>query len=282
MVAAACGACSRRLGIPVTDAVHLGDALSALVDGELPADEQAAARRHLDGCPGCRDELAATEAVALAIRGLPPVDAPFGFYERLLRGKGFAVADRRPLRVGLAVATVAAAVALAVGLAGDLGGTEVSPQVDDMVDVHQAGFVPQDGFETVAAEDAGAVEVPREIEGGFEREAVYQRSSDDLVAIAYRSGPDTVSVFEQPGQLDTGALDAAMDEMGHGAWAMEVDGLHAVVADRGRLVYTVVGDASIAAIMALVSHLPDGPEPSLVERARDACTEVVWTFGLGG
>ncbi len=282
MDAAACGACSHHPGTRVADTVHLGDTLSALVDGELPADEQAAARRHLEGCPECRDELAATQAVALTIRGLPPVDAPFGFYEGLLRGRGFAVADRRPLRVGLAVATVAAAVALAVGLAGDLGGTEVSPQVDDMVDVHQAGFVPRDGFETVPAEDMDTVEVPRELEGGFEREAVYQRSSDDMVAVAYRSGPDTVSVFEQPGELDTDSLDAAMDEMAHDAWAMDIDGLHAVVADRGHVVYTVVGDASMAAIMALVSHLPDGPAPSLVERARDAGTEVVWTFGLGG
>lgn len=265
----------------MAETAHLGDALSALVDGELAAGEQAAARRHLDGCPECRDELAATEAMALMVRGLPSVDAPFGFYERLVRGRGFAAADRRPLRVGLAVATAAAAVALAVGVAGDLGGTQVSPQIDDMVDVHQAGFVPRNGFEAVPAEDMGAVDVPREMDGGFEREAVYQRASDDMVAIAYRSGPATVSVFEQAGELDAGSLDAAMDDMGHDAWAMEVDGLHAVVADRGRIVYTVVGDAPIAAMMALVRRLPDGPPPSLVQRARDASTEVVWTFGLG-
>jgi hypothetical protein len=67
------------------------------------------------------------------------------------------------------------------------------------------------------------------------------------------------------------------------AWAMEAgDGLHAVVFERDGVVYTVVGDASMAVLLVVGEDLPDGPDPSLLQRARDAGTEVVWTFGLGG
>ena len=266
----------------MADTAHLGDALSALVDDELAGDELAAARRHLDGCGGCRDELAATEAVALAVRGLPPVDARFGFYERLVRPGGFAAANRHRLRAGMAVATAAAVIALVVGLAGDLDGTTVAPPVDDMVEVHQAGFLPQSGFEAMPAADMADMEMalPTELDGGFEREAVYQ-GDDDVMAIAYRSGDDAISVFEQDGRLDTDALDASMDAMAHDAWGMDLDGVHALVVDRHGLVYTLVGDAPIGVLMAIIGDLPDGPSSSLVQRARDAGTEVVWTFGLG-
>jgi anti-sigma factor RsiW len=57
----------------VTEA-HLGDALSALLDGELSADEAAAARAHLGQCRRCADELAGVDAVRRRVRGLPPVD----------------------------------------------------------------------------------------------------------------------------------------------------------------------------------------------------------------
>ena len=73
-----------------------------------------------------------------------------------------------------------------------------------------------------------------------------------------------------------------MEAMDTDAWAMDVgDGLHAAVFERGGVVYTVVSDASMAVLMVAGGDLPDGPEPSLLERARDAGAEVVWTFGLG-
>jgi anti-sigma factor RsiW len=56
------------------DGPHLGDALSALVDGELSPAVEAEARRHLDECADCADELAATQATADLVRGLPAVD----------------------------------------------------------------------------------------------------------------------------------------------------------------------------------------------------------------
>ncbi|MCB1015604.1 MAG: zf-HC2 domain-containing protein [Acidimicrobiales bacterium] len=261
---------------------HLGDLLSALVDGELTGDEEVAARRHLEGCGDCRDELAATDATARLVRGLPEVDPRFGFYERLTR-PGFGVPDRRAVRVGLAVATAAAVVALVVGLASNLSGTEVSPVLDDMVEVHEAGFLPSTGFASMPDDEMIDLDVPSVLEGGFERMGAYERASDHVVAAAYRSGDETVTVFEQLGALDDDRLDPHLEAMEPGGWAMDAgDGLRAVVLERRGVVYTIVGNASMAVLMVVGDALPDAPAPSLLERARDAGAEVVWTFGLGG
>ncbi|HJV08320.1 MAG TPA: zf-HC2 domain-containing protein, partial [Acidimicrobiales bacterium] len=68
---------------------HLGDALSALLDGELPVAQADQAHAHLAQCPVCAHELAAVTQARSWVRALPPVDPPFGFYERMLL-------DRRP------------------------------------------------------------------------------------------------------------------------------------------------------------------------------------------
>ncbi|MGH9151636.1 MAG: zf-HC2 domain-containing protein, partial [Acidimicrobiales bacterium] len=49
---------------------HLGDALSALADGQLPDDEAGAARDHVAACVSCAAELAAVEQVRALVRGL--------------------------------------------------------------------------------------------------------------------------------------------------------------------------------------------------------------------
>lgn len=63
---------------------HLDDALSALLDGELTGTQEAAAHAHLLVCPECTAELVAVRQARYWVRALPPVDAPFGFYERML------------------------------------------------------------------------------------------------------------------------------------------------------------------------------------------------------
>jgi anti-sigma factor RsiW len=67
---------------------HLGDALSGLLDGELPALQREAAQAHLLGCPACADELRSVGQARDWVRALPPVEPPFGFYERMLAGGG--------------------------------------------------------------------------------------------------------------------------------------------------------------------------------------------------
>ncbi|MEY2476690.1 MAG: putative zinc-finger [Actinomycetota bacterium] len=107
---------------------HLGDLVSALLDGELTAGERAAAEAHLAGCPDCRTEMARTAAMRSLVRGLPPIEPPFGFVEGLVR------ADRR--RRPAAVFAAAAAVAAAVGLAVTPRSDGVAPPVGRFVEAH--------------------------------------------------------------------------------------------------------------------------------------------------
>ena len=89
---------------------HPGELLSAFLDGELSAADQAAVEDHLRECPACAhelEELAAVDAFARAI----PVPAPAGYFEELPGRVRARV--RRPARVPrLAVWAAAAAAAV--------------------------------------------------------------------------------------------------------------------------------------------------------------------------
>ena len=104
---------------------HLGELLSAHLDGELTADETSAAEAHLAECDACRAELAATRDVRATLRAAPAVDPPFGFYARVVRKRA------RPRWVTMASAGAAAAAWIAVvGFAVSPPTTEVVPPVD--------------------------------------------------------------------------------------------------------------------------------------------------------
>jgi anti-sigma factor RsiW len=51
---------------------HLGDRLSALVDGELNGAERDRAHAHLAGCEQCRADAAGLRELKRQLRGLPP------------------------------------------------------------------------------------------------------------------------------------------------------------------------------------------------------------------
>lgn len=124
---------------------HLGDALSALLDGELPAVHEQAARAHLTGCPDCAQELNEVGQARSWVRGLPAVDPPFGFYERILLDRSPAAAGpfgRRATlrrRAGLAAAAAAAAAAVTVLGVGSPGARPISPAVPQLLEAHAAG-----------------------------------------------------------------------------------------------------------------------------------------------
>jgi hypothetical protein len=93
---------------------ELHDLLSALLDGELSAADEAEVRAYLERSPAAADDFAALAGVRTLVRDLPAVDPPFGFYERMLRP------EKRPrrlgLRVGGAVAAAAAAIVVLMGI----------------------------------------------------------------------------------------------------------------------------------------------------------------------
>jgi anti-sigma factor RsiW len=119
---------------------HLGDALSGLLDGELPLTQELAARQHLAACPACALEYEQVHTARAWVRGLPAVDPPFGFLEGLLLHPPAAAVPllaRRWVRVGAGAVSAAAAVAL-LGFASPRD-APVSPPVNRMVEAHAAG-----------------------------------------------------------------------------------------------------------------------------------------------
>ena len=119
---------------------HLGDALSGLLDGELPAPQEEAARAHLADCPACAEELLAVRQARSWVRTLPPVEAPFGFFERMLletapAAPGFAARPGFRRRAGLAALGAAAAAVTVLGV-GSPSPRPVSPSVPRLVEAH--------------------------------------------------------------------------------------------------------------------------------------------------
>jgi predicted anti-sigma-YlaC factor YlaD len=61
---------------------HLGELLSARLDGELTSSEVGTVNDHLSGCSLCQDELTDLHSARAALRGLPTFEAPrFGLPE---------------------------------------------------------------------------------------------------------------------------------------------------------------------------------------------------------
>ena len=90
---------------------HPGPALSAMLDGELPAAEETQVQAHLVGCAACRAELDSVRLARAWVRALPPVEPPFGFLERLAQ-------PYRPSRRRMAIGTVGAAAAVVATVLG--------------------------------------------------------------------------------------------------------------------------------------------------------------------
>ena len=111
---------------------HLGDLLSALLDGEMAPWQADAARVHMASCPACATELDAVGGARSWVRGLPPVDPPFGLYERMLRSR------HRWARAGVAALTAGAAVSIGMVAFSSPREAPVSPPVARLVDAHTA------------------------------------------------------------------------------------------------------------------------------------------------
>lgn len=121
---------------------HLGEALSALADGQLGPDEEGVALDHLAGCGPCAAELAATRAMRALVRGLPPV-------EPLHPLVAVPVETRRPSRLAGVLAAAAASVAMLL-LAGVQPDAGTGPQVAQLVQVHTTSPVNADPMSQVA------------------------------------------------------------------------------------------------------------------------------------
>ena len=87
---------------------HLGEQLSAYLDGELITAEMPVVSTHLDSCSDCRRELGELDRSRTAVRALPGVEPPIFLAPRIEEKK-----SRRGLRTAVALVAGAAAVTLA-------------------------------------------------------------------------------------------------------------------------------------------------------------------------
>ncbi len=111
--------------------IHPAEALSALLDGELTSDEEAQVQAHLVACLTCRHEMETVRVARLWVRALPPVEPPFGLYERMLL-------PYRPARRRLAMAFAGAAAVVAAVLVSIAPAPQpvVDPSVATLIEAH--------------------------------------------------------------------------------------------------------------------------------------------------
>lgn len=120
--------------------MHLGDTLSAFLDGELDTQAQSDAEAHLAVCPSCRSELEAVSESSRLLRSLPVVEPP----TFVLAASN--VRRLRPRRVRALVGAAAAA-ALIVGVGFGVSADRAVPlQLDEVVEQHVARASVDPGF----------------------------------------------------------------------------------------------------------------------------------------
>ena len=101
-------------------ALHVGDLISARLDGEIEADLLPGINAHIEACPACYAEHEEVAWARRALRGLPPVEPPEGVL-RLAPAWAPPRVARPPLRRMRPRQLVAASFAAAAAGAGVLG-----------------------------------------------------------------------------------------------------------------------------------------------------------------
>ncbi|MCU1378107.1 MAG: Transrane transcriptional regulator (Anti-sigma factor RsiW) [Acidimicrobiales bacterium] len=285
----------------MTDLLRHPDTLSALLDGQLDVAELEAVQAHVVACAECTAELDAVREARAAVRSLPAVEPPAGFFEGLLaqglpEDEELATPARvLPLRTRkVAMGHVAAAVAAGLLLVVAFGGNQaqvVAPEVSRNVELHAA---------TISAESLGGsnpiVGAPRVTPATLPHTGISRpyMAPNELagyqlvdafrapkgVQLLYEKGPYGLSVFEQEGTLDFAALPdhgtrLTIDGSGAWRWDAGMSEGRVLVIERGALVVTLVGDESGAAVLAAAEALPGSSDVALETRLRRACGEAL-------
>ena len=273
------------------DEPHPQEDLSALLDGELPDDVAEHVYAHVLTCSECAAELDAARRARLELRSLPAVEPPPGFYDDLLgslsRCGPSATTTRQRTRRGRRWVVAQAGVAVAAGLVLVIGGggqdsaQAVAPQVASAIQRHAATLSAMSdashGFGASNPEpratDLGRPYVaPAEL-AGYRLVDAFQE--DAGVELLYEKGGFSLSLFEQPGALDTSDLAPGGSRTtvgGHDAWRW--NGGRVLVVGRRGVVITLVGDESGPAVAAAAAALPGQAQP-LTTRLRRACSDVL-------
>jgi hypothetical protein len=261
---------------------HAGDALSALVDGELAPDEEAAVRAHVAECPACAEELEDIRRNRRVVRLLPAVDVPHDVTARLLAVDGGVVSvlgPRRRLAAAVAVAASVAALAL-VGGSPEPVTASLTGAVEAHVE-HQAAFLAPTLTTTASPMPVDRLRAPYrapvKLDGGYRLVDAFRH--DDGFQLLYQRGVYSLSVFELEGELDRDALPADgrwMDDDGEPAWQLVGEsGPTLVILARSGLTLTVVGNAPADEVLRAARSFPDARGLPMVTRLRRACADAL-------
>jgi hypothetical protein len=262
--------------VPAEAGTHVGDQLSALLDGELDPQQVAAVQAHLDGCERCRHELEATDAARAMLRGLPFVDPPLGFVDGVIGSRR----RRRHHAVAVALlASVATMATLVVGGAYD-DVPEVDAELSTMAEAH--GGEPL-GQPTPPDEVGPSVPMLEQL-AEFRRSEVHV--GDDLVQVTYLDDDgDELTVFEGYGQMswkeeleDADPVDVEVDGDEQEGWMVHVDDARLLVVQAGDVVYALVGDTRDQLVQAAEDLEDPGDDDGLVDRTRTVIVRVGETF----
>lgn len=273
---------------------HPRELLNSLLDGELTEDEHATVQEWLEADPAGREELDALARVRSMVRGLPAVEPPPAFFERLLAGSEDGEQNtnearsrrhmpRHRRRRRVAVSSVAAVVAIAAAMFLFLGFTPLTDQIvppveafaerhNSMMSAPDPSSSPPDGYEPMRAEELETMRAPYMAPGelaGYRRSAGYQ--SAEVVHLVYSNGTETLSVYEQRGAMDW----SRPPSQGHrqsvrdaDAWEVPNGSGTVMVIDLDGMVVSIVSTTADAAeMMELAETVPAAPAPSVMDRA---------------
>lgn len=254
------------------------EVLTAYVDDELDDALGAEVAAHVRVCDGCAAAVAAERATAQLLRGLVAAEPPAQFLDRVAR-RGPVPRSQLRHHTRFAVANVAAAAAVWIGVVGvarlTTGGETVRPELSALVGAHGANsFV---GLNRLAVRTTDAV--PSTLDGGYR--LVETSIVDGRREALYTDGVDWLSMFVEPGRLDTDALpdDARPVAIeGRRGWAMRVGADEVVVVEQGDTVVVLVGEESEQVMTAARGQ---APTPSIRQRVDAAARGVIDSFGFG-
>ena len=264
--------------------VHAGDLLSAYADGQLGEDERTAVDAHLEACPACRQELEATRHAKEWISGLPAIDAPFGFFERMLLDPSVPRRrrDRWVLRAGAISLAATASIWLAVvGLTGLTGNRSGGiPALNSLVNIHEEAAPPEGAAADQTEERAAALGLPPSM-GTYDLSSVTDLGQPQQVT--YVHGDQRLSAFVFVGyDIVEARLPAGASELlvrGGPAWIVSVDRSPVVLAQVGPNAVVLIGPDPAPAVAEDLQ--PHSPDPSLMDRVEGAGEGLLEAFGLG-
>lgn len=261
---------------------HLGNDVSAFVDGQLSPEAMDAAASHLEGCVDCRlavhqqqqlkarmREVAAPEPPPGLLKSLSTLpQAPPSSPSWLSRVLGSAFLGASLVVLGASMAVVA--VAYIIGAPEDAVADEVTPPFDRYAAEYVEVGRPTGSLTTDAMDELDEYGWPchARLGGGLERVAGRWQSRGSTVALVYAGDGQLLNLFEQTGVLSSDAIRGFEQRRyaDHRVWVR--DGRPRVVTwDADGITYTIVTDLDDAALTGAIADLPrPEDEPDLVQK----------------